>query len=64
MITAGEVYFIREVLTEVASIADPSEYYEGEVAEAINLLNKLMSYNTEQILQIADNMNTQLQEFR
>lgn len=62
MITAGEVLFIRETLIEVAALADPSEYYEGEVAEAINLLDKLVSYNTEQIVQIADHINQQLRD--
>lgn len=62
MITAYEVLFVKEVLLEMAALADPSEYYEGEVAEAINLLDKLAQYNTEQIVQIADHINQQIKE--
>jgi hypothetical protein len=64
MITAGEVLFVKEVLMELASIADPNEYYEGEVQEALHLLDKLMDYDTEQVMQIADQINQQLKEIK
>ena len=59
MITSGEIGFIREVIHELCTLSDPSEYYEGEVNEVINLLNKLEEYNTQQVMYIIK----QLEEF-
>ncbi len=50
MITTGEIGFIRELINELCTLSDPSEYYEGEVNEALNLLNKLEEYNTQQVM--------------
>lgn len=52
MITQGEVAFIRELLLELCTLCDPSEYTEGEVQDAIELLNKLESYDTQKIMKI------------
>jgi len=62
MITAGEVYFIKEVIRDLCALADPSEYYEGEVDEALNLLDKLLSHDTQQISDIINYMNNQLRQ--
>ncbi len=62
MITQGEIFFIKELIVELSALADPSEYIEGEVQEAIDLLNKLSRYNLEQVMQMVEVFNNQLSE--
>jgi hypothetical protein len=50
MITSGEVSFVKELIYELASIADPSEYIEGEVKDAYTILDKLQQYDTEKLM--------------
>lgn len=58
MITNGELSFIREVFNDLVAIADPNEYFEGEVKEALDLLDQLSQYDMEQFI----NIYNQLQE--
>jgi hypothetical protein len=62
MITQGEIFFIKELIVELSALADPSEYIEGEVQEAIDLLDKLSRYNLEQVMQMVEVFNNQLSE--
>lgn len=57
MITSGEIGFIRELINELCTLSDPSEYYEGEVRDALDLLNKLEEYNTQQVMYMIKQMN-------
>ncbi len=41
MITTGEIQFVTDVLQDLVSLADPSEYLEGEVREAFKILGSL-----------------------
>ncbi len=62
MITKVEINFIKEIIYELSMLADPSEYIEGEVQEAMDLLDKLSSHNLEQVMLIADQMHNQMME--
>lgn len=50
MITAGEIQFIQDLLEELRTLADPSEYYDGEVEDAVELLQKLKEYDTQKVV--------------
>lgn len=41
MLTAMEIQHIKNVLTDLSALADPSEYTQQEVWEAIDLLDKI-----------------------
>lgn len=62
MITQGEINFVKELIVELATMADPSEYYEGEVEEAVELLDKLASYDLEHVMKVVESMNLQIKE--
>lgn len=55
MITAGEVQFVKEIIYELTSLADPSEFFEEEVQQAYDILDKLTSYDTELLLSLYTN---------
>lgn len=61
MITQGEINFVKELIMELVTLADPSEYTEGEVQEAIDLLDKLSTHNLEQVMMIVHSMNQQVE---
>lgn len=50
MLTATEVNFIKEVLEQLSLVADPSEYTEREVEEALEILNSIKPIKTEDYL--------------
>lgn len=52
MITSGELGFVKDVFEDLRAISDPSDYLEGEVQEAINLLDQLSQYDLNQIVSI------------
>jgi len=41
MLTHTEIVLIKEVIEQLAALANPSEFSEGEVREALTLLNKI-----------------------
>ena len=47
MITTGEIQFVTDVLQDLVSLADPSEYLEGEVTQAFEILNSLDKQQNE-----------------
>ena len=50
MLTATEVIFIKELLENLAVLADASAYTRNEVDTALELLNRLESIETEDFL--------------
>lgn len=50
MITAQELRFVVDILSELRAIVDPSECLEGEITEAIDLLRALKMEPTENYL--------------
>ncbi len=52
MITMGEIQFIKELIQELCLLAEPSEYYEGEVQDAYTILDKLSKFDFEQTVSI------------
>jgi len=61
MITQGEIFFIKELIVELSALADPSEYIEGEVEEAVELLEKLAGYDLENVMKVVEHMNLQVE---
>lgn len=47
MITSTEIQFISDVLSDLAAIADPSEYLENEVEEALLILKSTQRNQNE-----------------
>ena len=45
MLTFTEVNFLKELLEQLASVADISDYTEQEVEEALEILNKVKPIN-------------------
>ena len=58
MITESEVHFVKEVMQELAALADPSEFLGDEIAEAYTILDKILGYDLSQVI----NIYSQLQE--
>lgn len=52
MITAGEIQYVRDILKDLAAIADPSEYLEEEVDEAIRILDSLTAHDSGMICDV------------
>lgn len=61
MLTATEVDFIKDVIEQLSSIADPSEYTDREVEEAIEILDKLKPYSTEDFIGFTKAINNSLE---
>lgn len=57
MITAGELRFVRDILEELCAIADPSEYLEEDIQEAIRILNSLETYDSGMICEVITEIN-------
>lgn len=55
MLTATEVVFIKELLVQLASEADVSEYTQGEVDQALELISSLEPTSTEDFLKVVEN---------
>lgn len=51
MLTASEVLFLKDLIEQLASLSDASEYTENEVDEALELLEKVTPIKTEDYLQ-------------
>ena len=52
MLTALEVQHIKDVISDLSAIADPSEFTLGEAEEALELLSKLEPIDCELGLQV------------
>jgi hypothetical protein len=52
MITQSEVLFIKEIIQELSAISDHSDYLGGEIEEAQIILDKLLSYDLQQFINI------------
>lgn len=47
MLTATEVQHLKDVITELMSVANPGEYNEEEAHQAVELLSKLKGADVE-----------------
>lgn len=54
MLTESEVIFIKDLLEQLSSAADPSEYTQEEVNLALELLNKLQPISTDRYFDLLD----------
>jgi hypothetical protein len=52
MLTATEIVFIKDIIEQLATISEPSEYVKGEVTLALELLNKIEPVDTEKVLEL------------
>ena len=52
MITESEVHFVKEVMQELAALADPSEFLGEEITEAYTILDKILGYDLSQVINI------------
>ena len=59
MLTASEIVFLKDLVQQLAGLADPSEYTENEVDLAMELLNRLEPIETEQFLEAMETMYPQ-----
>lgn len=57
MITAGELRYVRDIINDLAAIADPSEFLEEEVDEAIRILDSLLDYDSGLICDVVTEIN-------
>ena len=52
MISSQEIQFISDIIRDLQALAEPSEYLESEVHEALRLLGSLESMPTWQYLEL------------
>ncbi len=52
MLTALEIQHIKDVITDLTALADPSDYTRSEIEQALELLNKLEPIDCELGLEV------------
>lgn len=57
MISSQEIQFIADIIRDLKALADPSEYLESEVHEALRLLGSLESMPIWQYLELNNNLD-------
>jgi hypothetical protein len=56
MLTATELSFVKELIEQLAELADPSEYTQNEVSLALELLNRIEPLETNAVLDLLDSI--------
>lgn len=54
MLTATEIVFIKELIEQLSSLSEPSDYTLKEVEVAMELLNRLEPIDTEKFLKFSE----------
>lgn len=57
--TSGELSFVKEVLVDLAAIADPSEYLKEEVDQAVQILDSLTNHDAGLICEVVQEIHDQ-----
>lgn len=50
--STNDINFLKDLLQELASMADASDYYKGEVNQAFELLDQLDKLSVEEYLKL------------
>ena len=57
MLTSAEIYYIKDIIQQLAALVDSSEYTEKEVEDVLELLDSLKPTKTEEYLDCIKMLN-------